>query len=236
MPSLLRADCPRCNTRASSFDVFSDQLVGEEYGWQRIYESFAVCRICHRSTVFVLAQTVLLDRSNPNYRRLPSDCPASTNDMYRVASYINIKDMGTMAPPEHCPPSVAAAFREGATCLAVECFNAAGCMFRLCIDLASKTMLPAAGTPEAPGAQARENLFHRLNWLVGDGKIPEDLHDLAHGIREDGNDGAHAGTLTKDEADDLQEFSRELLERVYALPGRVKAAAERRAAKKAPKK
>jgi hypothetical protein len=236
MPSLLSADCPRCNTRSSSFNLYSDQLVGERHGWSYVYETFAVCRICHKSTVFVLEQSVPFTRGDPNFKRPPSECPSSANDMFRVATYISMKDRATVAPPEHCPDDVAAAFREGAICLAVECFNASGCMFRLCIDLASKTLLPAAGTPDGPDARAREKLFHRLNWLVTAGTIPTDLHDLAHGIREDGNDGAHAGTLTKDEAEDLQEFSRELLERVYALPGRVKAAAERRAAKRAPKK
>jgi hypothetical protein len=234
MPSLLVANCPRCDAQEVTFDVFADQPREERYGWQRVYESFAVCRRCHASTVFVLAQSEAYRPSDANYRRPPSASPVAVNDGFRIESYICIKDLATVAPPAHSPPEVAAAFREGATCLAVECFNAAGCMFRLCIDLATKSLLPAPGTPGGPDARARETLFHRLNWLGAAGQIPADLRDLAHGIREDGNDGAHAGTLTKDEAEDLQAFSVGLLERIYTQPGRVKAANERRLARRNP--
>ena len=120
---------------------------------------------------------------------------------------------------------------EGATCLAVGCYNAAGTMFRLCVDLATKSMLP---TEEAPGlnTKTRRDLGLRLPWLFANGLLPEALKDLSSCIKEDGNDGAHAGNLTEDDASDLLDFSVSLLERIYTEPERLRLAKERRDARR----
>jgi hypothetical protein len=47
-------------------------------------------------------------------------------------------------------------------------------------------------------------------------------------VKDDGNDGAHRGTLGKADAEDLQDFTFELLERLYTEPARLKQAEERR--------
>ena len=120
----------RCDAQDVTFDVFHDQPLDRDFDWQAKFESFTVCRRCHCSTVFVLAQTHHLDRGNPNYGRSPCGCAPSANDAFRVERYINISNMAGTAPPEHTPKDVGAAFREGATCLAVECQNAAACMAR----------------------------------------------------------------------------------------------------------
>jgi hypothetical protein len=46
--------------------------------------------------------------------------------------------------------------------------------------------------------------------------------------KEDGNDGAHAGTLTKEDAEDLLDFATALFERMYTEPERLRLARERR--------
>lgn len=228
MPSILVADCPRCNTRAVTFDVHADQLVEEEHGWVRVYESFAVCRICARSVIFVLRQREYYERGDPNFRRVPSQVAPSANDMFAVQGYISLKDAAAVLPPDHCPKDVAAAFREGAKCLVIGAHNAAGSMFRLAIDLATKSMLPDPALPGGPNRQQRDKLAYRLDYLFDMGKIPVELRELAHSIREDGNDGAHDGTLEDGAAEDLQDFSVALLEQIYTQPERVKAAKRRR--------
>src|SRR5205807_66538 len=119
-----------------------------------------------------------------------------------------------VAPPEHVPDPIAKVFREGATCLNVECWNAAGTMFRVCVDLATRPMLPRQ---EVPGLnnKTRRDLGLRLPWLFDNGKLPTDLRGLSTAIREDGNDGAHQGTLTKEDAEDLLDFTTALLERIF---------------------
>ena len=104
-------------------------------------------------------------------------------------------------------------------------------MFRLCVDLATKSMLP---TEEAPGlnTKTRRDLGLRLPWLFANGLLPEALKDLSSCIKEDGNDGAHAGNLTEDDASDLLDFSVSLLERIYTEPERLRLAKERRDARR----
>ena len=65
--------------------------------------------------------------------------------------------------------------------------------------------------------------------------LPVELRELAMCIREDGNDGAHAGTITKADADDLVDFTIALLERLVTEPKRLELAKERRDARRAAK-
>jgi Domain of unknown function (DUF4145) len=62
--------------------------------------------------------------------------------------------------------------------------------------------------------------------------LPPELRDLAACVREDGNDGAHQGTLTKADAEDLLDFTTELLERIYTEPRRLKIAQARHDARR----
>jgi hypothetical protein len=52
------------------------------------------------------------------------------------------EDRVTVDAPKYLPENLEAAFK-AATCLAVQCWNASAAMLRLCIDLATKPMLPA---------------------------------------------------------------------------------------------
>lgn len=52
-------------------------------------------------------------------------------------------------------------------------------------------------------------------------------------MKEDGNDGAHAGTLSREETEDLLDFSVTLLERMYTEPARLRLAKERREERRA---
>jgi hypothetical protein len=48
--------------------------------------------------------------------------------------------------------------------------------------------------------------------LFENDRLPVGLRELSACIREDGNDGAHAGTLTKEDAEDLLDFTHALLD------------------------
>ena len=124
----------------------------------------------------------------------------------RIEGLISKKDEATVRPPEHLPVQIEEAFREGATCLAVGCYNAAGTMFRLCVDLATRTLLPEH---EIAGLnpKVRRDLGLRLPWLFTNDLLPAVLHDLSSCIKDDGNDGAHAGTLGKEDAEDMLDFT-----------------------------
>jgi hypothetical protein len=205
-----------------------------QHRWQHFFEAFAICRHCHRSTIFVLEEnaghgTDMFRNTSP----LRVEGISALNNYFNLGGFISLKDQGTVAPPEHVPEPVAKVFREAATSLNVGCWNAAGTMFRVCVDLATRPMLPDG---EAPGltTKVRRDLGLRLPWLFDNGKLPPDLRELSSAIREDGNDGAHQGTLTKVEAEDLLDFTRALLERLFTEPTRLQLAKERREKRRSP--
>ena len=100
-------------------------------------------------------------------------------------------------------------------------------MFRLCIDIVTREMLPEEDA-EGLNARVRRNLGLRLPWLFDHDILPENLRELSTCVREDGNDGAHAGTLTPEDAADLLDFTIMLLERIYTEPERLRLAKARR--------
>jgi hypothetical protein len=151
----------------------------------------------------------------------------AVNQYMNIDGIISLKDRVTIPTPEHTPEKIGKVFQEGATCLTLACNNAAGTMFRLCIDLVTKELLPV-GEHEGLNHRTKRDLGLRLPWLFDNGILPEPLRDLSACVREDGNDGAHKGTLTNDEANDLLDFTTILLERIYTEPQRVKVAQARR--------
>jgi hypothetical protein len=225
MPELV-ADCPRCDSRRITFDVRAAETIGFQYNWQNWYETFCICRHCGHATIFVLSESV-----NSNYKYVHEvgilKVEGALNNYLNVERYVSIKDQATVVPPEYIPKEIEAVFKEGATCMAVGCYNAAGTMFRLCVDLATRSMLPKEDA-EGLNAKVRRDLGLRLPWLFAKGLIPEALKGLSSCIKEDGNDGAHAGTLRQLDAEDLLDFTTALLERMYTETERLRLAQERR--------
>jgi hypothetical protein len=104
-------------------------------------------------------------------------------------------------------------------------------MFRLCVDKATRAMLPKEDL-HGLNAKIRRNLGLRLPWLLDNHVLPEALRDLSTCIKDDGNDGAHDGSLSKEDAEDVLDFTFALLERLYTEPARLRTANERRIARR----
>jgi len=223
--SELVADCPRCGANHITFDVTESNWIEEKWGWQQAFETFSICRRCHRSTVFFITQSA----AGAYDKRMSAvkDLKPSVNDYFKVIGHVSLKNEATEEPPEHLPANIDAAFREGATCMAVKCYNAAGTMFRLCLDFATKARMPAEQI-EGLNGKIRGSLGLRLIWLFDTKRLPEDLRDLSSCVKEDGNDGAHDGTLSEADAADLFDFTVALLERLYTEPARMELAKLRR--------
>jgi Domain of unknown function (DUF4145) len=225
--SELVANCPRCTSKQITFDLTEAIPIAVRYDWQRIYEAFCVCRNCKRATIFVLSERTIEAQQWVDKMGGLTKVTYAANRYVEVVRYVSLTDEAQAVPPEHVPDPITAVFKEGATCLAVQCFNAAGTMFRLCVDLATVDLLPQANE-NGLNQEIRRSLGRRLKWLFDHGKLPEAYRDLSHCIKEDGNDGAHAGTLTKAEAEDLLDFTTNLLERLYTEPKRLALAQARR--------
>lgn len=224
----LVSDCPRCKSKKVTFDVHAENLIRVQYDWLHIYEVFGVCRHCHTSSVFFLHQedvkvTDTLRSQSFGFKALRG----SLNKYFSVKGHLSLKDEASILPPEHLPENIKTAFEEGATCQAVGCFNAAGTLFRLCVDMATSELLPKDETVGL-NSRTRRDLGLRLPWLFDNGYLPKELKDLSGCIKDDGNDGAHAGTLKQAEAEDLLDFTEALLTRLYTEPARIASAKVRR--------
>ncbi|RZG42152.1 DUF4145 domain-containing protein [Acinetobacter baumannii] len=71
-------------------------------------------------------------------------------------------------------------------------------------------------------------MHNRLTWIFNNKILNAGLEELSRCIKDDGNDGAHDGNIGKEEADDLFDFTYELLEQVYTQPERIRLATTRR--------
>ena len=224
--SLLVSNCPRCGAKDHTFDVYASILAHTRYGGQRLYETFCCCRACNKTTIFVLVPNNS-DVAESIVQAGIANTEETLNKYFVVEKFINISDLNPVSPPEHLTGQVRVAFEEAARTLAIGCWNAAGCMFRSCMDIATKKLLPEEET-EGLSKHARRYLAPRLEWLFDSGVLPEDLRTLSSCVREDGNDAVHEMTLKKEDAEDLLDFTVALLERIYTEPGKLNLAFERR--------
>lgn len=229
MPPILVANCPRCAAEKMTFDVKQIHWFDKQYdrlsAYTHFYELFCICRHCQRSVVFVARQKNV-NSETPLKSESFLNSSNSVNSMMNVDRYINLLHNAKIKPPQYTPKNIEAAFCEAATCLAVECWNAAGTMFRQCVDLATKSFLPQEEVPNLNNSQ-RRNLGSRLKWLFENNHLSSKLRDLSDCIREDGNEAAHVGNLKEEDARNLLEFTTALLEDLYTVPEKLKLAKER---------
>jgi hypothetical protein len=167
------ANCPRCGTARITFDVTALVLTDHRYGWQHIFEAFSVCRNCSRSTIFVIEEDMGHDIQLFN-NSSPLKVKDSLNNYFSARGFINLKDMATVKPPDHVPERIVNVFEEAATCLTVGCWNAAGSMFRACVDLATRPLLPEEETPGL-NHRTRRDLGLRLPWLFDNGRLSNEV-------------------------------------------------------------
>jgi hypothetical protein len=227
--SLLVADCPRCGAKNMTFEVTAGAYRGSEHGWKQWFEVFSICRACNKPTTFLIT----LRTNDLSFK--PDSLVAfkdALNKHFEVDRFIGLRDTVSQKAPEHLTKEITDAFDEGAACLSIGCNNAAAAMFRLCIDLVTKPLLTDpndAAKPQPPNNKTRRDLGLRLTWMFDSGILPSDLRGLAKCVREDGNDGAHMGNLTRGDAEDLLDFTTMLLERLITEPKRLELAQEPRA-------
>ncbi len=113
---------------------------------------------------------------------------------------------------EHLPEGVKTTFEKARWQYNGQHYEEACLMFRKTLDIATKDLLQdEAGT-----------LYARIKRLASDGKIPADLADFAHTLRELGNEFTHASEPTSREAADVETATRLFLMYTYTLPTMLK--------------
>ncbi len=223
--SFIVDNCPRCNAALITFDVKAYNLIsiveGERGGSTKCYEIYCVCKSCKKGTIFITYEK----KSSSLHENFILNNGMNLNSFLHIVRPVTPADISIPEPPEFLPPDINNAFIEGTKCLAIGCYNAAATMFRLCLDYATKGLLPEG---DEPNQKVKRSLGLRMEWLFEQKILPEVLRELAQCVKEDGNDGAHEGTLDKESAEDLEEFTRLLLERLYTEPQRLIDAKKRR--------
>ncbi len=224
-------NCPRCQAKLTTFDVCSIEFIDAPVSFKKVfyYEVPMQCRNCRRLSI-VRAYTH--DENVACHLAMLMTQNNLLNDILKVSNFITLADIEVSPSPEHLPDNVNNAFIEGTKCYAAGCYNAAGAMFRLSLDLASKSQLPADGSGIIITSRQKNYLADRLEWLFDNNHWSGSLRDMVTCIRQDGNDGAHDGELGKDEAFDIMDFSFMVLEKIYTEPERIRISQERRAVRK----
>lgn len=205
------------------------------HGWVNFHEAFAVCRHCHRSTIFII-RLKDYDIHKELVGNKIIECKETLNNYFNIKIYISWRDSAVHPSPNFLSSELERAFCEGATCFSVGCYNASAAMFRLCIDLVTRPLLPDPSDTSVPqpNSKQRRDLGLRMQWLFDNNILSLSLKELAKCIREDGNDGAHAGNLSKEDAEDVLDFTHALLERLVTEPKKLEEAEARRKARRNP--
>lgn len=232
MPTIV-ANCVRCGAKKMTFDVKADVWTGVDYTWSHKFEICVVCRRCERPSLMRINLRAIDEKQNFRASGTVTLTGGDLEPRFSNNGFLNVADLEARPAPESLPENIQAAFHEGAKCLAVNCPNAASAMFRLCLDLATKELLPAEGSVNSPNPHERRNLAPRLRWLFANNLLPSDLKDLSNAVKENGDEGAHDGHLTEDEALDIFDFAFELLDRLFSQPARLSKAQVRREQRRA---
>jgi hypothetical protein len=223
-------DCPRCSAKSITFDVLGDSPTGyTNKMWK--FELLSRCRSCEWCSIAVFSTRSPINGTYQSGGLTSSNGAINYLDFLK---FVSIADNVSIDVPEHLPDNVLNCYNEGAASFNIGAYNAAASMFRLALDLATKGLLPDLSAEDGgPNSAQRKRLYDRLNYLFEKRLIAPELAELADCVREDGNDGAHDGTLGKADAEDLTDFTQQLLERVFSEPARLRIAKARREARRA---
>jgi uncharacterized protein DUF4145 len=146
-------------------------------------------------------------------REIPN--PAAFGPFMLVALY----PLGTpnQEVEEGVPPTIAADFQEALRCQWIKAFKA-------CVVMCARAV---QGSALALGAKTKK-LTDQIDELFGQGKITAALKNFAHEVRVTRNLGAHPDKdgleeVTKEDAGDIVEFTREYLHHIYVMPAKLQA-------------
>jgi hypothetical protein len=192
-----------------------------------IWDDFAICTNCERAIIAVYKQSISSSRQHGNPQGYPSD-PEKWG--YILTDILPRPRLSRA--PDHLPDPLPRYFLQAADALKRGDWDASGSMSRKTLDVATKLLMKDAEK------QVRD-LGPRIDTLAKQGKLTEDLRGCrgwAHHVRLEGNDASHdEDPFTKDEAEELLDFTELFLTYVYTLPRRMKDKMKSPATEAAPK-
>ncbi len=197
--------CPHCGAMSTFSCVFSARGKHDE-----VFYPISVwsCHYCDRG--------IFLKHSPTEYRHVAES--SVEIDVIFPSNEPNVD--------ERVPGGIAADFIEAAKCLNISAYKASVVMARRAIQKMCLNL----------GADKTKKLFQQIDELKKSGKLHSDLADMATEIRFLGNDGAHPENdgldeINQEDAQEILNFTSELLDDLYIRPEKVKAMKKRRESK-----
>jgi hypothetical protein len=194
--------CPRCG-RVASFDrVRNDQLNTARVGNTSGPTEYAVvlrCQGCQDSIVVVEVK----------------DAPGHGTPTHGVMWWPQ-DHLGDLERVAGVPLDIITSYSEGVRCLAVEAPNAAAAMFR-------NTIAQIVHSRGSDAAKKKHTLEQAIDQIEEDKTMWEGFGGWAHHVRITGNAGAHGekfDPVTMEQATDLKDFVREIINFAYEQPAR----------------
>ncbi len=202
--AVLTHDCPHCGTRNNGFVL---KYAEPNALLDSVWTAFFVCPSCWQG---VGASIFSQQRKNPI--AFNGDFKSSQSPF--VVQFIYPEPKATEVP-EHLPPAVSRAFKEGCEILRVSPSGACA-QFRRALELGLKDL--------SPDIEASK-LVRRIDRMADEGKLTPAIKEWAHKLRIDGNDAIHEiEETTAKEAMELENLTRFILIYLYSLPERIKQA------------
>ncbi|AZS50057.1 DUF4145 domain-containing protein [Entomomonas moraniae] len=215
MPTLT-ADCPHCFTKNTFFKGLNAYAICEDAG----YLTFQ-CQHCKN-----IVLTLVDDASNQSRRFTQFDFSLDANKIINGWEVLNIwPNFPKPKTLDYLPESVAKRYIEAQEQLAEGRFETAISICRKSLDIATVLTLEEKQAKDGEGniltkeALVKRPLKRRIELLFENNLITKDMESWAHIIREDANDAIHTDIIfTKEEAQELLDFTEVFLMYLYTLP------------------
>lgn len=214
---VLEATCPHCHLENAAFDLLAEKPHSPTTPAPPKFTVVFSCRRCFGAvglTVTMTARTSTIVQGQGDFH-------VHASRFGRVGAIYPCAPEAT--EPEHISESVSRCYKQAIDNRNRANVDAAGVMFRKCLDLATK---------ELDVELAGKALAQRIDVLHREGKLTDALKDWAHSVRLDGNDAAHEpDELSKPELAQLAAFTEVFLQYAFTLPAQVTARKSDRIAK-----
>jgi len=177
------------------------------------------CHDCHTSTLFVLEATTLVGGQPPKTAFGQNESPVA----FGYEEIYSFPLSAVEPTPPDTPEPAATFYHQAVAALAYGLYDAAGSMFRKCLESVTRSDSLVAHIPPDQHEQFRKSrLKARITKLKEVHAIPPALADLVDVIKEEGNGAVHDDVLyDKESAISLRNFTRTFLEQTFTIPKQI---------------
>lgn len=226
--TLYVGECRRCGAQHMSFDVYGVSTMEEDYEFRvpphhtrhrRSIELACRCHQCSCTTVFILRAEAAGSHHLPKSRFERNENPITFG--YRETNAFPTKQARPI--PSDTPNPAADFYKQAATAFAHGLYDAAGAMFRKCLESTTRTQSILCLIPETDRETYLKSwLKARIARLKEIHAIPPALADLVDVIKDEGDSAVHGDSLyDKESAEALHGFTETFLEQIFSIPAQI---------------